>query len=175
LHQEDRGGFADVVGAAFEGEAEHAEIFAAQRPQGAADFSKKARALLFVDVHDFIEQAEVVAAFPGDGAEGEDVFGKAGAAVADAGVQKAASDARIRADALADLIHVRTYGLADRGHGVDEGNLHGQERIGRVLDEFGALAAGHENLWGDGSTIRRGNCVGALVVAAVGHGSIDLA
>jgi len=39
LHDEDGRGFANVVGAALEGEAEDAETLAAKRPQGAADFS----------------------------------------------------------------------------------------------------------------------------------------
>jgi hypothetical protein len=107
------GRFADVVGAAFEGEAEDAETLAAQGPQGAANFAQKALALVFVDAHDFIEQAEVVAAFAGDGAEGHDVLGEAGAAVADAGIQEARADAGIGADALADLIHVGAHGFAD--------------------------------------------------------------
>jgi len=88
LHDEDGRGFANVVGAALEGEAEDAETLAAKRPQGAADFLEEAIALIFVDAHDFIEQTEIVAAFAGHGAEGHHIFREAGAAVADARIQK---------------------------------------------------------------------------------------
>ena len=154
LHQEQRRRFADVVGAALEGEAEHAEILAAQRPERAANFAQKALALIFVDAHDFIEQAEVVAGFASHGAEGHHVFGKAGSAVADAGIQEPGSDARVGADAVDDLIHIGAHRFADRRHRVDERNLHGQKSIGGVLDQFRALGAGHDD--GRGMEARSG-------------------
>ncbi len=85
--------FANVVGAALKGEAEHAEVLAAKRPQGAAHFAQKAIALVFVDAHDFIEQAEVVAALAGHGAKRHHIFREARAAIADSRIEKARADA----------------------------------------------------------------------------------
>ena len=96
LHEEERGRFANVVGAAFEGEAENAEMLAAEGPEGAAHFAQEAVALIFVDAHDFIEQAEVISALAGDGAEGHHILGEAGTAVADAGIEEAGADAANR-------------------------------------------------------------------------------
>ena len=95
--------FANVVGAALESQAQHAEVLAAQGPQRAAHFAQETVALIFVDAHDFIEQAELVAALARDGAKRHHIFRKAGPAVADSGIEKARPDARIGADALHHL------------------------------------------------------------------------
>ena len=71
-------------------------------------------------------------------------LGKAGAAVPDSGIQKTRTDAGVGSYALAHLLHVRAYRFTNRGHGVDERNLHGQKRIGGVLDQFRALGAGDD-------------------------------
>ena len=175
LHQKKRGRFADVVGAALEGQAEHAEVLAAQGPERAAHFAQEALALIFVDAHDFIEQAEVVAALAGHGAKCHDIFGEAGSAVADAGIQEPRPDARVGSDAVDDLIHIGAHGFADRGHGVDEGNLHGQESVGGVLDQLRALGAGHDDGRRNRSAVGLRNGVAAVVVGAIGEGRIDFA
>src|SRR5580692_4232469 len=175
LHQEKRGRFANVVGAAFEGEAEDAEVLAAQRPQSAAHFAEKAFALVFVDAHDFIEQAEVVTAFAGDGAKRHYIFGETGATVADSGIQEARADAGVGADAVADLVYVGADGFADGSDGVDEGNLHGQKCVGGMLDEFRTLGGGHNDGSGNGGAVGLGDGVGAFVIAAAGERFVDLA
>ena len=91
--QENRGRFADVVGAALEGEPEHAELLAAQGPQRAADFAQEALPLLFVDTHDFVEQDGSRSRTRGPPRETPSLLGEAGAAVADAGIQEARADA----------------------------------------------------------------------------------
>ncbi len=84
---------ANVVGTTFEGQAKDGQILAAKRPEGAVDFAKEAMPLIFVDPHDFIQQAEVVAVLASHRSESHHVFGKAGASVADSGIQKARTDA----------------------------------------------------------------------------------
>src|SRR5207302_10337022 len=46
---------------------------------------------------------------------------------------------------------------------------------GGVLDQFRALGAGHDDRGRNRSPIGLGNGVGALVVAAIGEGSVDFA
>src|SRR5207302_10429658 len=119
--------------------------------------------------------AEVVSAFAGDGAEGHHVFGEAGAAVADAGIEEAAADAGVGADAVADLVDVGAYGFADGGDGVDERNLHRQKRVGCVLNHFRAFCSGHDNRSRDGGAVGLRNGVGVPVVGAAGERVIDFA
>ena len=142
LDEVDGGRFADVVGLALEGEAEHAEALAAQRPQGGADLGEEALLLLGVDLFDLGEQAEVDAELLGDGAEGGDILGEAGAAVADAGAQEAWADAAVETHAAGDLLDVGVGGLAEVGDGVDEGDFERQEGVGGVLDDLRRLGGG---------------------------------
>ena len=175
LHQEKSGRFANVVGAALEGEAEHAEVLAAKRPQGAAHFAQKAIALIFVDAHDFIEQAEVITALACNGAKGHHVFREAGTAVADSRIQKSRADAGVGADAMAHLIHVGPDGFADGSDRIDEGNLHSEECVGSVLDQFRALGAGHDDGSGNRSAVGLRNGIAALVIGAAGKGRVNFA
>ena len=150
-------------------------MFAAEGPQSAAHFAEEALTLVLVDAHDFVEQAEIVSTLAGDGAEGHHVFRKAGPAVADAGIQEARAYAGVGADAVADLIHVGAHGFADGRDRVDERNLHGEKRVGGVLDEFRALGAGDDDGSGGGSAVGWWNGVGVAVVAAAGERGIDFA
>ncbi len=95
-------------------------MFAAQGPERATHFPQEALPLVFIDAHDFIEQAKIVTRFPRYGAESHDIFREARTAVANTRIQEPGSNARIGADAVHDLIHVGSHGLADRGHGIDE-------------------------------------------------------
>ena len=96
------------------------EVLAAQGPERAVHFPQETLALIFVDAHDFIEQAEVVTVLAGHGAKCHDILRKAGSAVADAGIQESRPDARVGADAVDDLIDIRAHRFADRGYGIDE-------------------------------------------------------
>ena len=69
------------------------------------------------------------------------VLGEAGAAVARAGVEELAADAVVEADAARHLLHVGAGLLAQVGDLVDEGDLGGEEGVGRVLDELGRAPA----------------------------------
>ncbi len=168
------GRLADVVGASFKGEAEHGKAFAAEGPKHAANFFQKTAALFFVDADDFIEQAEVVAAFFGHGAKGEQIFWKTGAAIADAGIEKSRADARVGADAVADLLHVGADGFADGCDRVDEGNLHGEKCVRGVLDEFRTLGAGDDQARWTLRAVGAGNRVLAAVIPSAGERAIDL-
>ena len=99
---------------------------------------------LDVDLFDLGEEAEVDAELLGDGAEGGDILGEAGAAVADAGAQETGADAAVQAHAARDLLDVGVGGLAEVGDGVDEGDLQREEGVRGVLDDLGALGGGEQ-------------------------------
>src|ERR1700716_4545090 len=76
---------------------------------------------------------------------------------------------------MTHLMNVRADRFANRGDRVDEGNLHGQERVGGVFDQFRTLSAGRDDGSGDRSTVRLGNSIAMFVIAAIGQRSINLA
>ena len=110
--QEQRWRFANVIGAAFERQTEHRKLLAAKRPQGVVNLAQEALPLVLVDAHDFVQKPEVIAAFASYRTERQNVFGEAGTAVADAGIQESPADARVGSHAVDHLIHVRTHRLA---------------------------------------------------------------
>ena len=72
-------------------------------------------------------------------------FGKAGAAIAGAGVQELRADAVVEADAARDLLHVGADLFAEIGDLVDEGDLGREERVGGVFDQLGGAPAGEQD------------------------------
>ena len=183
LDQVDGGRFADVVGLALEGEAEDAEALAAQGPEGGANLGEEALLLLDVDLLDFGEQVEVDAELLGDRAEGGDVLGKAGAAVADAGAEEARADAAVQADAAATcsmLASVASQRLETalmkeifRARKALEACL----MISALLVEVSSSGGGRATLQGPGMASRPGVVVasGERRVDAVEHGGGALA
>ena len=73
------------------------------------------------------------------------VLGKAGAAVADAGEEEGRPDARVGADALAHLAHVRAHPVAEVGDLVHERDPAREHRVGRVLGQLGGSEVHHED------------------------------
>ena len=67
-------------------------------------------------------------------------FGKAGAAIARAGVQELRADAVVEADAARDVLHVGADLLAEVGDLVDEGDLRREKGVGGVFDQLGGAA-----------------------------------
>jgi hypothetical protein len=74
------------------------------------------------------------------------VLGEAGAAEARPGVQELAADAVVEAHAEGDILHVGTGSFAQIGDLVDEGDLGGEECIGRVFDQL-RRAPRREHQW----------------------------
>ena len=98
-----------------------------------------------IDPLHFLQQIERHAELLADGDERGDVLWETGAAVADAGVEKISPDTPIHADAVGHFFDVGAARFADRGDGVDVGNLEREKRIGGVLDQLRAVDVGHEN------------------------------
>ena len=52
-------------------------------------------------------------------------------------MQEGFADAPVEAHPLGDLLHIRSDLFAKRCDLVDEGDLHGEKRVGCVFDHFG--------------------------------------
>ena len=78
------------------------------------------------------------------GHEGPDVLRQASAAETDPGVEEPSADPGVMADRVSQQRDVGTGGLAELGHGVDERDLRGQERVGRDLDELCGREVRHD-------------------------------
>ena len=103
-------GGTNIVGVWLEGESPDGDFFVLEHPEGLADSCKEALALAAVDFFNFLEEREGHSEILADGDEGGDVLGKAGASVADTSVEEVATDATVHADAVGDLLDVRTAG-----------------------------------------------------------------
>ena len=68
------------------------------------------------------------------------VLGEARAAIAGAGMEELGADAVVEADAARHLLHVGADGFAEIGDLVDEGDLHREEGVGGIFDQFGGAA-----------------------------------
>jgi hypothetical protein len=107
--------------------------------------------------------------------EGQHIFGEAGAAVTDAGIKKARTNARIGADAVADLIHVCSDTFADGGNGIDKGNFHREKSVAGVFGQLRALGAGHDDGRRDGGAVGLWNGVGTLIIGPTGERIVNFA
>src|SRR5690606_20205856 len=94
---------------------------------------------LFVDVHHGLDDPDGAAGLPGGFDQRSRVLGEAGAAEAGAGVKELAPDPAVEADAAGDVVHVRTDALAQIGDLVDEGDLGGEEGVGRIFGQLRRL------------------------------------
>ena len=143
-----RRGVAHVVAAGLERRAPHADPRAgdgaAEHGGGGGD---RTAALAQVDVVDDPEQVRhaVDAELSGAVAERADVLGQAAAAEPDAGGQEAVADPHVVAERLGQRDHVGPGRVADLRDGVDEGDLGGQEGVGRDLDQLGGGQVGDQH------------------------------
>ncbi len=60
-------------------------------------------------------------------------------------MQEFGADAVVEADAAGHLLHIGADGFAEVGHLVDEGDLHRQEGVGRILDQLRRPSAGEQD------------------------------
>ena len=142
-----RGGVPDVVAFGLEGRAQDGDPLAQQGP--AAEFPRELHhpgPAPHVDgVHLAQESQRLVGAqLAGAGHERTDVLGQAAAAETDAGVQELPADPLVEPDRIGQPGDVGAGGFTDLGHGVDEGNLGGEERVGGRLHQFGRGVVRHQ-------------------------------
>ena len=97
-----------------------------------------------VDVVDLAQERQrlVGAQLAGAGHERADVLGQAAAAEAEPGVEELAADPVVVADRVGQQLDVGAGRLAQLGHRVDEGDLGGEEGVGRRLHHLGGGVVG---------------------------------
>src|SRR5260221_13167625 len=78
--------------------------------------------------------------------KGLNVLRKAEAAETEAGFEELRANAGIQAHCMGDFLHVGADAFAKIGDDVGVTDFQGQERVGCVLDEFGAADGGQEKL-----------------------------
>src|SRR5262249_22555657 len=161
----------NIIRAPLECQSQYTQALAAQGPERAVYLAQKTTALILIDVHDLVEQAEVVTMLSGHSPEGHHILGKARSSVADPGIQ----EARIGADPVHYLLRIRSDQFAHRRYRIDERDLHRQKGVTGMLGQFRALAAGYNQRRRDRGAIRLRNGFRALVIAGVGQRGVDFA
>ena len=162
------GGVADVVAVGLEGGAQHGDAAAAEvAVEGLAGEVDGGGAAAQVDLVDLAQERDGVlgAELAGAGHEGADVLGQAAAAEAEAGGEEPVADAGVVADGLGEVGDVGAGGLADLGHGVDEGDLGREEGVRGDLDQLGGGEVGDQEgdaLGDDGGVDLAHEVLGAL-------------
>ena len=99
--EDDGGRFAQVVGVRLEGESQQGDVLAAQAAQTLLELADHAPLLQVVDLDHGVQELKVIARVAGELLERLHVFGKARAAVADAGLQELRADAVVETHAAA--------------------------------------------------------------------------
>src|SRR5208337_238648 len=143
-----RRGEADVVGVGLKGESEHGNALALDDPQGVVDFLEEAFDALLVDALGGLEHFKVNADRSGEVNEGLNVFRKAEPAEAQTCLQELGSDAGIEPHGVSHFLDIGANALAEIGNDVGIADFQGQEGIRSMLDQFGAVDGGDEQLAG---------------------------
>ena len=98
-----------------------------------------------IDIHHRLDDTQGAAGLLRGAHQRHRVLGKAGAAIARPRMQEFAPDAPVKADTLGHVMNVGAQLLAQIGNLVDEGDLGGEEGIGRVFDHLAGFQRGHND------------------------------
>src|SRR6266852_9111125 len=130
---------ADVVRLRLEREPPHRDLAAAHaacRAEVRARLLREEALLPVVHGVHRGEEREIEPLVPRDGNQRLHVLGEAGPAIAHAGEEEGVPDPLVRAQRLADRVHVRADALAQVRHLVDEADAHRQHGVGGVLGQL---------------------------------------
>lgn len=167
------GSKADVIGIGFEGEAEYGDALALHDPERFANFLCIAADALLVHALGGFQNVEIDTDRSGEVDESLHVLGKAEAAETEAGLKKLPADARVEAHGAGHFLDVGSDALAEIGDDIGIADFEGEEGIGGVLDEFGAVDGGDKKL--AARSWRARSIVDGTREAPLDDGTIDLA
>src|SRR5467141_148451 len=123
------------------------------------NFFKEAIDALFVDALSGFQYVEVHANLGRQMDEGLHVLWKTETAVTKPGLEELSADARVESHGMRHFLDVCADFFAKIGNDVGVANFQREERIGGVLDEFGAVDGGDEEFgfvaWRAGSVVHR--------------------
>src|SRR5260370_41783124 len=120
------------------------------------NFFKEAIDALFVDALSGFQYVEVHANLGRQMNEGLHVLWKTETAIAKPGLEELSADTRIESHGMGHFLDVSADFFAKIGHNVGVADFQREERIGGVLDEFGAIDGGDEEFR---FVARRGGCI----------------
>ena len=145
LDQHAAGRVAHVVGVGLEGEAPQGDVPAAKVvAESGGDLVEQHFLLTLVSRFHGIQDFQLAAVFRGGALHGLHVLGETGTAITATGVEKMVADARVGADAVANVLDVRTHFLGQQGQLVHERDARGEHGVGGVLGELGGLDVHHD-------------------------------
>lgn len=144
----DDGGIAEVIGTGFEGEAEEGDILDIE----IEDLAEDQIFLGLVTEFDGGEEGSLEVEIVGDGLEGAEIFGEAGATVSEAWFEVSAGEIEfgILAKDFHELMGIDFEFFADIPDLVGESDFEGVEAIAGILHEFGDLWGGDDEGGKDG-------------------------
>src|SRR6516164_4999526 len=143
LDDSDRRSVAHIVGIWLECQSPHRNLFSPQHPKLLPNFFHEAAHSLQVDLLCFSQQRKVTTELLRDADKRLQVLWKAEAPEADSGLQECRANSSVKSDPFCHFGNVGTRGLAQVSYKVDEGDFHGQERVGGVLHQLSAVDVGH--------------------------------
>ena len=141
-------GIAEVIGTGFEGEAEEGDILEIE----IEDLAKDQIFLGLVTELDGGEEGSLEVEIVGDGLEGAEIFGEAGATVSEAWFEVSAGEIEfgILAEDIHELMGIDFEFFADIPDLIGESDFEGVEAIAGILHEFGDLWGGDDEGGEDG-------------------------
>ena len=141
-------GIAEVIGTGFEGEAEEGDILDIE----IEDLAEDQIFLGLVTEFDGGEEGSLEVEIVGDGLEGAEIFGEAGATVSEAWFEVSAGEIEfgILAKDFHELMGIDFEFFADIPDLVGESDFEGVEAIAGILHEFGDLWGGDDEGGKDG-------------------------
>ena len=141
-------GIAEVIGTGFEGEAEEGDILEIE----IEDLAEDQIFLGLVTGFDGREEGGLEVEIVGDGLEGAEIFGEAGATVSEAWFEVSAGEIEfgILAEDIHELMGIDFEFFADIPELIGESDFEGVEAIAGILHEFGDLWGGDDEGGVDG-------------------------
>ena len=134
------GGIADIVRAGLEGHAEHGDLHVRLGAiEDAEDLFGEPHLATVVCTDRRANKAGLGAKAARGRQQGARVLREARAAKTGTGLEKPVADTPVHTHQRRHMIDIGIGGLADVGDLVDEGDLHGEEGVGRVFAELGVF------------------------------------
>ena len=109
------------------------------------DLAREHMLLKLIGLLDRLQHVQLLTRLGGGADQRLHVLGKAGSAIAAAGIEKVVADTGIRTDALAHQFNIRAQSLGEVGQFVHERDARRQHGIRRILGQLGRAQIHHDH------------------------------